>query len=101
LKYGIIFWGGGLKDTETVFKVQKKCLTEIKGVNNQASCRSLFEELRILTVTSLYIFEMLCFVIKNRIYSTQYSDIHSYNMIHTYNLYVQLCKTDRSKKECN
>jgi hypothetical protein len=51
-----------------------------------------------LTVTSLYIFEILCFIIKYRIYSTQYSDIHSYNTIHKYNLYVQLCKTDCCKK---
>jgi hypothetical protein len=42
MKYGMIFWGGRLKDTETVFKVHKKCLRVIKGVNNQASCRSLF-----------------------------------------------------------
>jgi hypothetical protein len=25
LKYGIIFWGGGHKDTDTVFKIQKRC----------------------------------------------------------------------------
>jgi hypothetical protein len=24
LKYGIIFWGGGPKDADTVFKIQKK-----------------------------------------------------------------------------
>jgi hypothetical protein len=58
-KYGIIFWGGGSKDTETVFKVKKKCLRVIMGINNRASCRSLFSEFGILTVTSLYIFEIL------------------------------------------
>jgi hypothetical protein len=98
LKYGILFWGGQLKDMETVFKVQKKCLRVIKGVNYRVSCRSMFGELKILTVTSLYIFEILCFIIKNEIYTTQYSDIHSYNTIHKYNLYVQLCNTDCCKK---
>jgi hypothetical protein len=33
----------------------------IKGVNNRVSCRSLFGDFKILTVTSLYIFEILCF----------------------------------------
>jgi hypothetical protein len=83
---------------ETVFKVQKKCLRVSKGINYRVSCRGMFSELKILTVTSLYIIEILCFIIKNRIYSTQYSDIHSYNTIHKYNLYVQLCNTDHCKK---
>jgi hypothetical protein len=29
---------------------------------------------------------------------TQYSDIHSYNIVHKYNLHVQLCNTDVCKK---
>jgi hypothetical protein len=98
LKYGTLFWGGQLKDMETLFKVQKKYLRVIIGVNYRISCRSIFGELKILTVSSLYIFEILGFIIKNRIYTTQYSDIHSYNIIHKYNLYVQLCNTDHCKK---
>jgi hypothetical protein len=31
-------------------------------------------------------------------YTTQYSDIHGYNTIHKFNLYVQLCNTDQCKK---
>jgi hypothetical protein len=81
---------------ETVFRVQK--IRVIKGVNYRVSCRSIFGELKILFVTSLYISEILCFIIKNRIYTTQYSDIHSYNTIHKYNSYVQLCNTDHFKK---
>jgi hypothetical protein len=96
LKYGIIFCGGSLKDTETVFKMQKKCLRVIKGVNNRASCRSLYVEFRILTVAWLYIFQILCFIIKNRIYSTRYSDIHSYNTIHKYNF----CMFNYVKQRC-
>jgi hypothetical protein len=70
----------------------------IKGVGNRVSCRSLFRELKILTVTSLYIFEILCFIVKNKIYTTQYSDVHGYNTIHKNNLYVQFCNTERSKR---
>jgi hypothetical protein len=41
LKYGILFWGGGQKENQTVFKIQKKILRLIKGVNNRVSCRDL------------------------------------------------------------
>jgi hypothetical protein len=58
----------------------------------------MFGEFKILTITSLYIFEILCFIIKNKIYTTQYSDIHSYNTIDKHNLYVQLCNTAHCKK---
>ena len=70
----------------------------IKGVKNRVSCRNLFHELKTLTVTSLYIFEILCFIIKNKIYTTQYSDVHGYNTIHKHNLYVQFCNTERSRR---
>jgi hypothetical protein len=90
----------GKGGTDIVFKIQKKSLRLIRGVNNRVSCRSMFGKFKILTVTSIYIFEILCFIIKNKIYSTQYSDIHSYNTIHKHNFYVQLCNTARCKK-CN
>jgi hypothetical protein len=41
-------------------KYRKKGLRLIKGVKNRMSCRSLFGDFKILTVTSLYIFEILC-----------------------------------------
>jgi hypothetical protein len=80
-----------------IFKIQKKCLRLIKRVNNWVSCRGLFSDFRILTVTSLYIFETLCFLKKNKIYTTLYSDVHNYNTVHKYNLYVQPCSTSRCK----
>ena len=68
------------------------------GVDNRASCRRLFGELEILTVTSLYILEILCFIIKNRIYTTLNSDVHNYNTKHKHNLYAQHCNTNRCKR---
>jgi hypothetical protein len=49
------------------------------------SCRSLFGDFKILTVISLYIYiyiyiyEILFFIEKNKVYKTQYSNIHKYN----------------------
>jgi hypothetical protein len=67
----------------------------------QATLRSLLSEFEILTVTSLYIFEILCFIIKNRIYTTQYSDVHSYNAMYKHNLYVQHCNMNHCKSVIN
>jgi hypothetical protein len=57
----------------------------------------LFHKLKILTVISLNIFEVICFVIKNKIYTPQYSDVHDYNTTHKHNLRVQFCNTEHSK----
>jgi hypothetical protein len=89
---------GGVNDSNAVFKIQKKGLRLIKGVKNMVFCRSLFGGFKILTVTSLYVFKILCFVKKNKIYTTQYSDIHKYNTIGKQDLYVQLCNTAHCKK---
>jgi hypothetical protein len=40
----------------------------------------------------------LRFIIKNKIYSTQYSDVHDYDTIHKHNLYVEFCNTEHSKR---
>jgi hypothetical protein len=71
LKYGIIFWGGDHKDFKDIFKPQKKCIRVIRGGKNIVSCRNLFCELKILTGISLYISEIICFMQKNKIYTTQ------------------------------
>jgi hypothetical protein len=38
-----------------------------------------FGDFMILTVTSLYIFEILCFIRKRKIYTIKYYNIHKYN----------------------
>jgi hypothetical protein len=95
LRYGIIFWGG-VNYSNAVFIIQKKFLYHEK-VNNRVSCRNLFGDLKILTVTSLYIFEILCYIKKEQIYTTQYLDIHNYNTRGKQDLYVQLCSTSCKK----
>jgi hypothetical protein len=64
------------------------------------SCRSLFGDFKILTVTALYIYiyEILCIIKKNKIYTTQYSNIYKHNTKGKQDLYVQLCSTACCKK---
>jgi hypothetical protein len=63
LRYGIILWGG-TRERKKVLCIQKKVVRLITGIKNYESCRQKFKENRILTVTSLYVLEVLCFVTK-------------------------------------
>jgi hypothetical protein len=57
LRYGIILWGGD-NESNKIFKLQKKVLQIISGVNNRKSRRQIFKNCNILTWCSLYIIEM-------------------------------------------
>ena len=61
MRYGIIFWGGESKSIE-VLRMEKRVLRIIKGVDKWESGRQIFNDSKILTVTSLYILEVLCYI---------------------------------------
>ena len=60
LRYGIMFWGSDGKSIR-IFRLQKKVINLITGTHKRKSCRPIFRKYKILTLISLYIFEMLCF----------------------------------------
>jgi hypothetical protein len=53
VRYSIILWGGE-KESSKVLNMQKRALHIMKGLNSRKSCRPIFKELRIFTVTSVY-----------------------------------------------
>ena len=61
LRYGIIFWGQAPYNNN-IFKIQKRAIRTIFKKNKLHSCKLLFNKLDILTLPSLYIFEMLMYV---------------------------------------
>jgi hypothetical protein len=70
----------------------------MKGVTNRTSCRPIFKELKILTVTSLYILEVLCYFKKHDIYTTKNSDLYEYDTRRKDDLHVQKCNTLMCRK---
>jgi len=63
-RYGIILWGGE-RECVKELKIQKRVLRTIKGLDKRESCRPIFKELKVLTVTAMYVFEMLIYIKKN------------------------------------
>jgi len=56
--------GGGAKESIKALRIQKKVIRLITGIKKYESCRQKFKESRILTVTSMYVLEVLCFIKK-------------------------------------
>jgi hypothetical protein len=78
MKYGIALWGTDC-DSVKVFCVQKKVIRLIAGVKKFESCIQSFKDFKILTMLSLYILEVLCFINKNRKNFNNNCHIHNHN----------------------
>jgi hypothetical protein len=97
VSYGLIFWGGE-GESNKILKIQKRILRLIKGVNSITSCRPIVKELKILTVTSLYVLEALCFCQKYKLYSIRNFDLYEYNTRRRKDLHVLNCNTSTFKR---
>lgn len=78
LQYGVQLWGNS-RDALTIFRIQKSYIRTMLYMNNKQSCKSVFRELNILTLPSLYIFKCLVDVHKeiDVLYKEQHA--HSYS----------------------
>ena len=78
IQYGIIFWGH-VSYVKQLFLMQKRAIRAICQVGPRESCRSLFKNLQILTVTDLYVLSCATFVKKypqlfqNQVYNHPYT----------------------------
>jgi hypothetical protein len=92
LRYGIMFWGGDGKSIR-IFQLQKKVIKLITGVHKRKSCRPIFRKFKILTLASLYIFEMLNFLKKYQGNVKQNLEIHDHNTRKKHDLHTRHCNT--------
>lgn len=61
LTYGVTLWGNST-NVQEIFVLQKKCVRIIANIKQRDSCKYHFQNLRILTLPSLYILESCKFV---------------------------------------
>jgi hypothetical protein len=67
-------------------------------LSSRTSCRQLFKELNILTLASLYIFEVTSFIRKYCQSVEQNSQVHQYTTQRKLDIHVKLQKTEIYKK---
>lgn len=91
MAYGIIFWGTSNLYIN-IFRIQKRMIRILTNRTKRESCRQLYKQLQILTLTGQYIYSLLMFVNKYRECFLTNSDIHGRNT--RYNLNLQLPTTN-------
>jgi len=80
LRSGILFWRGVRGELNTrIFRIQKRVIRPMVGVSSRTSCRQLFKDLNIVTLASLYILEVICFIRKYRQSVELNSSVHTDN----------------------
>jgi hypothetical protein len=80
LKYNNIFWGNSSKtNLIRVFKLQKQALRSMLKLSPITSCRTLFQNLKILTFPSMIIYEACIFVRKHELYFATNTLRHNHN----------------------
>jgi len=97
LRYGIILCGGA-KESVKALRIQKKVIRLITGLKRLESCRQKFKDNRILTVTSMYILEVLCFIKKHKGDLKKNCEIHKHNTRSKYDLHTQPHNTSLLQK---
>ena len=97
MRYGIVLWGRARESME-ILSVQKKVIRMMTGLKKGESCKQKFKELRILTVTSLYLLEVLCYMKKYRGSISENLEIHEHNTRRKIDLHIQSCRTSPFQK---
>jgi hypothetical protein len=70
----------------------------ITGLNKCESCKQKFKENRILTVTSLYVSEVLCFIKRYKGSLKQNYMLHEHNTRSKYDFRTESCNTSLYQK---
>lgn len=78
VSYGVIGWGSS-SELSRVLVLQKRAIRAMLGLGGVTSCRQRFSQLGIMTVVSLYIFQLLLYIKNNLSAATGLCDKHMYH----------------------
>ena len=96
-RYCIVLWGRS-RESMKILSIQKKVIRVMTGLKRGESCRQKFKELKILTVTSLFVLEVLCYMKKYTRGISENSVIHEHNTRRKIDLHTQSCRTSSFQK---
>jgi hypothetical protein len=71
--------GSGGELTSRILRIKKRVIRLMAAVNPVTSCRQIFKELRILTIASLYILEVISYLRRHHQFVELNRNIHTYN----------------------
>jgi hypothetical protein len=93
-------WGGGAgcELTTRILRIQKRVIKSMAAVSAKTSCRQLFKEFNILTLVSLYILEVICYIKKHHQFIELNSNIHTNNIWRKMDIHIQSSSTDLYKR---
>ena len=97
MRYGIAVWEGS-KESIKILRLQKNVIRMMIGLRTCESCRQKFKELRILTMISLYVLEVLCYTKKYRGSIMENSVIHEHSTRRKNDLHIQPRRTSSFQK---
>ena len=111
LNYAILIWGDApLTHLTKLLKLQKKAIRIILHKSPLTSCRPLFKELSILTITSIYILEASCYAKKLLLRHNQHtshqslqttSEMHQHCTRQQNNIYIPNNRKLDIKSKCS
>jgi len=85
----LLYYRRVAKESIKALHIQEKVIRRITGIKKHESCRQKFKENRFLTMTSMYVLEVLCFIKKYKGDLKQNCEIHEHNTRSKYDLPTQ------------
>lgn len=101
LRYGIVVWGGTSQgNLQRVLTHQKRAIRLLANLQTRESCRQAFQELKILTMTNLYIYETITYVhLKSPGHITTGAQHHNHNTRHATNYCLPVHRLSSTEKK--
>ena len=96
-RYGIILWGAE-RESIVIFKLQKRVIRTVCGVGRDTLCRQIFKDCKLLTITTVYILEVLYFIKKYKVAIQKNDQVHVHNTRRSKYLHIKPCNTNLHKK---
>ena len=78
ISYGLLIWGH-TATLQRIFRLQRRAIRIVAGLQYRDDCRNAFTQLRVLTLPSLYVFQSLKYVHGNIQRYHRNADVHGYS----------------------
>ena len=97
INYAILAWGNS-PASKYVFKLQRRAVRVLGGLEYREDCRDTFISLAIMTLPSVYILELILYAHANRRDFLACADVHSHDTRNKHNIYLQRCRLSLTQR---